>query len=59
MRRAPEHSLLRRFAAALGPGESIAVMRGVALAMICAAGLIVFKLASPLSVTAATILQGA
>jgi hypothetical protein len=59
MSRAPDDSLLQRFAAALGPGESIAVMRAVAWAMVCAAGLIIFKLAVPLCATAAAILRGA
>lgn len=46
MKRAGDEGLLRRFANALGPGEPAAVMRAVIWAMICAGGLIIFKLAA-------------
>lgn len=59
MSRAHDDGLLQRFAAALGPGESTAVMRAVGWAMVCAAGLIIFKLALPLCATAAAMLRGA
>lgn len=59
MSRVPRESLLRRFAAALGPGESLAVMQAVAWALFCSGALILFKLASSLGATAAALFQGA